>query len=130
MSEGGRESGTKPAVVYFPAGTYRVSDTIDIHSTTQVIGDASYPQVVATSDFAGDAIFNTGANFFGLVRKLQVDMKAVPNEKVISGIIWRGGKGSGVYDVVWYGNQYGNPEGKQRGVSECDPSDKSQAYTN
>jgi glucan 1,3-beta-glucosidase len=119
MSEGGRESGTKPAVVYFPAGRYVVSDTIEIHSTTQVIGDTGYPEIVVTADFAGDAVFNTPANFFGQVRKLQVNMKAIGNEKVISGIIWRGGKGSGVYDVVWYGTQFGNPSGQTRGVSKC-----------
>lgn len=60
MSEGGRESGNKPAVVYFPSGKYVISDTIDIYSTTQVIGDyAAMPELLITEDFNGFSVFNT-----------------------------------------------------------------------
>ena len=39
MSEGGRDSGAKPAVVYIPAGRYLISGTIDVFSSTQLLGE-------------------------------------------------------------------------------------------
>jgi hypothetical protein len=77
-----RKSGTKPVVVYFPASKYVVSNTIRIHSTTLVIGDASYPEVVVTANFAGDAVFNTPANVFGHVRKLQVKQRPLVTKRL------------------------------------------------
>jgi hypothetical protein len=60
MSEGDRESGNKPAVVYFPAGKYVISDTIDIYSTTQIVGDyVTMPELLITERFSGDSVFNT-----------------------------------------------------------------------
>lgn len=52
-------STTTPAVVYFPAGTYLISSSIEPDFFTQLIGDPTdLPILKATADFAGFGLIN------------------------------------------------------------------------
>lgn len=92
----------QPAIVYFPAGTYRVTKPIIQLYYTQLIGDAnSPPTLLADAAFTGMAVVdsdpykNDGSNyytnqnnFFRQVRNFIIDLRSQP-ESVGAGIHWQ-----------------------------------------
>lgn len=92
---------TKPAVVYFPAGTYLISGSIQPAYYTQLIGDASNPPTLkATANFAGfglidgDPYFTSSLNwaavnvFFRQVRNFVIDTTNIAPATAATGIHW------------------------------------------
>jgi glucan 1,3-beta-glucosidase len=70
-NQGCDSSTTTPALVYFPAGTYKISASLVMFYYTQLIGDATnLPTLLGASNFAGIAMLDSdpyaygGANWF------------------------------------------------------------------
>ncbi|KAF3940010.1 hypothetical protein ABW19_dt0204076 [Dactylella cylindrospora] len=88
-------STVKPALVYFPSGTYLVSKSIIGYYNTQLVGNAAnLPIIRAASSFIGLGVISSNVyiegqnggewyinqnNFMRQVRNFIIDMRAVPN---------------------------------------------------
>ncbi|KAL4787440.1 pectate lyase superfamily protein-domain-containing protein [Aspergillus varians] len=122
-------STTKPAVVYFPPGTYLVSKPIVQYYYTQMIGDAiSLPVLKASADFAGMAVVdadpyeNDGSNwytnqnnFFRAIRNFVIDLTAVPQSSG-AGIHWQVGQATSLQNIRFEMVKGGGDANKQQGI--------------
>ncbi|KAJ7777560.1 exo-beta-1,3-glucanase [Mycena maculata] len=107
-----------PAVVFFPKGTYLVSNAIVALYYTQLIGDATAPPtLLATAGFAGAAVIDTdiyipggsGAeyyvnqnNFFRSVRNFVIDITQVPAASGNArGIHWQVSQSTSLMNIVF-----------------------------
>jgi glucan 1,3-beta-glucosidase len=91
-----------PAIIYFPAGTYKVSKPLQLYYYTQVIGDAvNMPTILAAPEFEGMAVldadpyddsgnnwFTNQNNFFRQIRNLVIDLRQMPMDRG-AGIHWQ-----------------------------------------
>ena len=100
--EGCDSSTTTPAIVYFPAGTYAVSEPIIQYYYTQFVGDINnLPTIKATAAFEGMAVidadpyipggdganwFTNQNNFYRQIRNFVIDISAA---KATAGIHWQ-----------------------------------------
>ncbi|KAJ7470265.1 exo-beta-1,3-glucanase [Mycena latifolia] len=106
-----------PAVVFFPKGTYLVSDAIVPYYYTQLIGDAtSPPTLLAAASFRAQAVIDAdpyipgggGAqwytnqnNFFRSVRNFVIDVTRVPAElSQGTGIHWQVSQSTSLMGIV------------------------------
>ncbi|KAJ7684640.1 exo-beta-1,3-glucanase [Mycena polygramma] len=106
-----------PAVVYFPSGTYLVSDAIVALYYTQLIGDAANPPtLLASAGFTGFAVIDadpyipgaSGAqfytnqnNFFRSVRNFVIDTTRVPSAlSQGTGIHWQVSQSTSLMNIV------------------------------
>lgn len=85
------------AIVYFPAGTYRISSPIIDYYETQLIGNPNaMPTLKASANFTGTTMLEgnqgtgqvAGNIFYRQVRNLQFDMRAVNYQTALSAIHW------------------------------------------
>ncbi|KAF8448258.1 pectate lyase superfamily protein-domain-containing protein [Kalaharituber pfeilii] len=97
-------STTKPAVVYFPGGTYLVSSSIEMYYNTQLIGNPnSRPTIKAAGSFVGLGVITSNpyvpggwgaqwyipqSNFLRQIRNFVIDITSVPNIQP-AGIHWQ-----------------------------------------
>lgn len=100
-------SSTKNAIIYFPPGTYVVSQSIDVYFGTQLIGDANSPPLIkASSRFLGLGVFSTDkytgdglgadgkdnewyintANFYRQMRNFRIDTTATRAASHVCGL--------------------------------------------
>ncbi|PQK16327.1 hypothetical protein BB8028_0006g06470 [Beauveria bassiana] len=126
MSDGKRcgadcgSSTIKPAIVYFPSGTYRVRQTIPMFYNTQVVGNPNgMPAILADENFIGLGVLSSdeytggsgGAderyinqnNFFRQVRNLIIDTSKV-NMKGVAGLHWQVAQATSIYNVRFFGS--------------------------
>ncbi|KAF6741973.1 glucan 1,3-beta-glucosidase [Ephemerocybe angulata] len=106
-----------PAVVYFPKGTYLVSNSIIPYYYTQLIGDAKNPPtILAAASFNDLAVIDAdpyipgggGAqywvnqnNFFRSIRNFVIDVRRVPAEKPQgTGIHWQVSQSTSLMNIV------------------------------
>ncbi|KAF4589076.1 glucan 1,3-beta-glucosidase GLUC78 precursor [Ophiocordyceps camponoti-floridani] len=141
ISFGGRcgvgcsSSTTRPAVVYFPPGVYRVSDSIIQHYYTQFVGDAQRPPTIkADKGFKnafvidanpyqpGDASHPEGwltwtpvDNFYRSVRNLVVDISEVEG-KTVHGIHWPVAQATSLQNIVFNMAPYKDDGTVQQGL--------------
>ncbi|PIL24167.1 hypothetical protein GSI_13920 [Ganoderma sinense ZZ0214-1] len=115
--QGCDSSTTQPAVVYFPAGTYKVSSPIIAYYYTVLIGDAhTPPKLLADPAFAGMAVIDAdpyipgggGAqwyvnqnNFFRSVRNFVIDLTRTPVAATSTGIHWQVSQATSIMNVVF-----------------------------
>ncbi|KAM5534110.1 hypothetical protein V8D89_012291 [Ganoderma adspersum] len=115
--QGCDSSTTQPAVVYFPAGTYKVSSPIIAYYYTVLIGDArTPPKLLADPAFAGMAVIDAdpyipgggGAqwyvnqnNFFRSVRNFVIDLTRTPAAATSTGIHWQVSQATSIMNVVF-----------------------------
>lgn len=103
-----------PAVVYFPAGTYKISSSIQPAYFTQLIGDAgSPPTLKATSNFAGFGLIDGNpyytANlnwksvnvFFRQVRNFVLDTTSIAPATAATGIHWPSAQATSLQNIVF-----------------------------
>ncbi|KAI8621283.1 glucan 1,3-beta-glucosidase [Chytriomyces sp. MP71] len=119
------ESSTvSPAVVYFPPGTYLVSQPIIQYYYTQMIGDATdLPTLKASSSFnlstsktvidsdpyKADPNGGLGGvnwwvnqnNFFRSVRNFKIDLTGLPADSGITGIHWQVSQATSLQNIVF-----------------------------
>ncbi|KAG8911889.1 hypothetical protein FRC00_005639, partial [Tulasnella sp. 408] len=123
--QGCPSSTRSPAVVFFPAGKYRVTGAIIPYYYTQLVGDAKNPPtLVADPSFDGAAIpifpmvevLNGGkiktSNFFKSVRHFKIDLTRAPNSA--SGLHWQVAQATTLVDVVV--NMRQDKDTQQRGM--------------
>ncbi|KAL4774483.1 pectate lyase superfamily protein-domain-containing protein [Aspergillus nidulans var. acristatus] len=127
--QGCDSSTTKPAVVYFPAGTYLVSKPIVQYYYTQMIGDANnLPVLKASADFSGMAVvdadpytddgsnwYTNQNNFFRSIRNFVVDLTAMPQSSG-AGIHWQVGQATSLQNIRFEMIKGGGSENKQQGI--------------
>ena len=115
--EGCASTTTTPAVVYFPAGTYKISSPIFDYYYTMLIGNVNNPPTLkATSGFNNgsggsivdsDPYFSADPNwtptnvFMRQVRNLVFDTTAVAANVGISGIHWPTAQATSLQNVVF-----------------------------
>ncbi|KAI1790568.1 exo-beta-1,3-glucanase [Ganoderma leucocontextum] len=108
---------TQPAVVYFPAGTYKVSTPLIAYYYTVLIGDARKPpKLLAAPGFSGLAVIDVdpyipgggGAqwylnqnNFFRSVRNFVIDLTQTPATATTTGIHWQVSQATSIMNVVF-----------------------------
>lgn len=114
-------STTQPAIVYFPAGTYMVSNSIVEYYYTQLIGNPNcMPVIQATAGFSGslgvidsDQYQNSGNLAYGAtnvfwrqIRNLVIDTTLLPPSSTVTGIHWPVGQATSLQNVVFEVRQY------------------------
>ncbi|KAL4954266.1 pectate lyase superfamily protein-domain-containing protein [Aspergillus filifer] len=122
-------STTKPAVVYFPAGTYLVSKPVVQYYYTQMIGDANnLPVIKASADFTGMAVIDADPyeddgsnwytnqnNFFRAIRNFVVDLTAL-DMGTGAGIHWQVGQATSLQNIRFEMVKGGGEANKQQGI--------------
>jgi len=122
MSSGGRcapgsctASTTTPAIVYFPAGTYLINNSIVDYYYTQIIGNPnSMPVLKATPNFSGfglidgDPYGSSGNRFWGAtnifyrqIRNLIFDLTAIPASGSATGVHWPTAQATSLQNCVF-----------------------------
>lgn len=107
-------STTTPAVVYFPTGTYLISDDIIDYYYTSLIGNPNcLPTIKVSSNYSGAFVIDAdpyGANglsygatnvFWRQIRNLILDTTAVPATTQAIGIHWPTGQATSIQNVVF-----------------------------
>lgn len=108
-----------PALVYFPAGTYRISAPIVAMYYSQLVGDPNNrPTIKAQSNFTGLALIDadpynsTGINwytnqnnFFRSVRNMVIDTTAMPAAANGTGIHWQVAQASSLVNLKFVMSQ-------------------------
>ncbi|KAG9094875.1 hypothetical protein FS749_011622 [Ceratobasidium sp. UAMH 11750] len=110
IAEGGRcgagcpATTVTPALVYFPSGTYVISQPIAAYYYTSMVGNPKcLPTLLASKNFNGtsgvvdaDPYFPNGTNwyinqnnFFRSVRNFIIDLREVPANTTMNGIHWQ-----------------------------------------
>jgi len=116
----------KPAIIYFPPGTYKISKPIVQLYYTQFIGDAiNPPTITADSSFAGIALIDSDPyesdgsnwytnqnNFFRQIRNFVIDLR--PMGKTGSGIHWQVAQATSLQNIVF--NMYQGADSQQQGI--------------
>ncbi|KAJ6581152.1 exo-beta-1,3-glucanase [Mycena capillaripes] len=110
-----KSSTVAPAVVYFPKGTYLVSNAIVPYYYTQLIGDATNPPtLLAAASFRDTAVIDADPslpgggeyytdqnNFFRSVRNFVIDVTRVPPElSQGTGIHWQVSQATSLMNIV------------------------------
>ncbi|ORY13862.1 pectate lyase superfamily protein-domain-containing protein [Clohesyomyces aquaticus] len=115
--QGCDSSTTTPAIVYFPPGTYVVSEPLLQYYYTQMIGDAQQmPTLKASPSFLGMGLidadpyipggnganwFTNQNNFYRQIRNFNIDVSAVPAGTGVSGIHWQVGQATSLHNIVF-----------------------------
>jgi len=127
-----------PAIVYFPAGTYKISNPLIMYYYTQMIGDAhSMPRIQGAADFNfegnlalldadpyipnanGAGWYTNQNNFYRQMRNLVIDMTLMPevgpNGQEVNGVHWQVSQACSMQNVV-FDMKPATPTSKQRGI--------------
>ncbi|KAI0165858.1 glucan 1,3-beta-glucosidase GLUC78 precursor [Xylariaceae sp. FL1272] len=119
----------RPALVYFPPGTYLVKNSIVQPYYTQFVGDAlDIPTLQADVNFNGTAVIDANLyvnenttywqnqnNFFRQVRNFIIDLTAMPPSKG-AGIHWQVAQGTSLQNIVFNMNPDTSSNNQQKGV--------------
>ncbi|KAF1811435.1 glucan 1,3-beta-glucosidase GLUC78 precursor [Eremomyces bilateralis CBS 781.70] len=126
---GGCDSSTvTPAIVYFPAGTYIISQPLLQYYYTQMIGDATnLPVLKAAPQFEGMAVidadpylpdgvnwFTNQNNFFRQVRNFVIDLRAMPPNRG-AGIHWQVAQATSLHNIR-FEMVKGGADNRQQGI--------------
>ncbi|KAI0820033.1 exo-beta-1,3-glucanase [Trametes gibbosa] len=103
------QSTLTPAVVYFPQGTYIVSNPIISYYYTQLIGDAKHmPTLVASANFQGIAVIDADPgwyvnqnNFYHSIRNFKIDVSRMPASASGTGIHWQVSQATSLINIVF-----------------------------
>lgn len=127
-----------PALVYFPAGTYKVTSAIIMLYYTQLIGDGTnLPRIQGAADFDftnslalldadpyipnadGAGFYTNQNNFFRQIRNLVIDMTEMPDATSfggeVNGVHWQVAQACSMQNVV-FDMKPSSPTNKQRGI--------------
>ncbi|KAI0480733.1 putative Exo-beta-1,3-glucanae [Xylariaceae sp. FL0804] len=108
-------SSTTPAVVYFPCGTYLVTDSIIDYYNTMIIGNPEcMPTIKASSNFTarwvidgnqyqsdGDNGWNPTNVFWTQIRNFVIDMTSVNASLEVSGVQWTVSQATSLQNIVF-----------------------------
>ncbi|KAF2423797.1 pectin lyase-like protein [Tothia fuscella] len=118
----------KPAIIYFPPGTYMVSKPIVQPYYTQFIGDAlQIPTIKATAGFEGMAVIDADPyeqgvnwytnqnNFFRQIRNFVIDLTGMPMTQG-AGIHWQVAQATSLQNIVFQMVKGGGDQNRQIGI--------------
>ncbi|KAL3428439.1 Glucan 1,3-beta-glucosidase 2 [Phlyctema vagabunda] len=122
-------STVKPALIYFPPGTYAVSKPLIQYYYTQFVGDAvTLPTIKALPSFTGMAVidadpyendgsnwFTNQNNFFRQIRNLVIDLTAMP-VSAGAGIHWQVAQATSLQNIVFNMRTDGGTANAQQGI--------------
>jgi glucan 1,3-beta-glucosidase len=99
----------QPAMVYIPAGTYLLSNSIQLYLGTVIIGDAlNMPTLKASPSFSNDHIVyakdpNVAGtlNFYIGIKNIIIDSTSVPVSQTIALLDWTVSQGTQLSNVVF-----------------------------
>lgn len=108
-------SSTTPAIVYFPSGTYIISQSIIDYYYTQLIGNPNQrPIIKATPGFTGFGLidgsqyqpggvlgYNGGNTFYRQVKNVIFDWTDTPSGSAITGIHWPTAQATSIQNCVF-----------------------------
>ncbi|KAJ3495220.1 hypothetical protein NLG97_g3548 [Lecanicillium saksenae] len=124
-------SSTKNAIVYFPPGTYLVSESIQLYFGTQLIGDANNsPTIKTPSRFVGLRVFSTDyytgdglgadgkdnewyintANFYRQIRNFKIDISGANASRAIVGLHYQVAQATSLQNIEFTANSNGNQQ--------------------
>ncbi|KAL4788913.1 pectate lyase superfamily protein-domain-containing protein [Aspergillus venezuelensis] len=108
----------RPAVVYFPKGTYLVSSSIVQYYNTQILGDPiNKPTILAAASFVGLGVISSdvyiegqdGAqwyintnNFLRSIRNFVIDITNTDPNAYVCGIHWQVAQGTDLQNIDFY----------------------------
>ncbi|KKY34444.1 putative glycoside hydrolase family 55 protein [Diaporthe ampelina] len=136
IADGGRcgqgcgSSTTTPAIVYFPPGTYMVSQPVVQYYYTQLVGDAvQLPTLKAMASFEGMAVidadpynYDDGSNwytnqnnFFRQIRNFNIDLTGLDQSKG-AGIHWQVAQATSLQNIHFNMVQGGDAANQQKGI--------------
>ncbi|KAK5108854.1 hypothetical protein LTR62_007744 [Meristemomyces frigidus] len=106
---------TMPAIVYFPRGTYLISNPLIQYYYTQFIGDANdLPRIVATPDFFGIGLFDSDRylpygfswytnqnNFYRRIANFILDITNVPATSDQHCLHWQVAQATSLQNIVF-----------------------------
>ena len=87
----------RPAEVFVPEGTYKISAPIDMRLNTILVGDPNNPPIFkATSGFSGDALIHgydnaagdPTTNFFVALKNIVIDTTSIDKGKTVTALGW------------------------------------------
>lgn len=128
--QGCGSSTTTPAIVYFPPGTYMVSEPIVQYYYTQLIGDAvTLPTLKAMASFEGMAVIDADPynyedgsnwytnqnNFFRQIRNFNIDLTGLDQSKG-AGIHWQVAQATSLQNIHFNMVEGGDGANKQQGI--------------
>ncbi|KAJ6446770.1 40S ribosomal protein S7 [Purpureocillium lavendulum] len=127
--QGCDSSTVKPAIVYFPPGTYVVSKPIVAYYYTQLIGDFnSVPTLKSTANFEGIAVidsnpynstggnwFTNQNNFFRQIRNFKIDLTGQP-KTTGTGIHWQVAQATSLQNIEFNMIKDSGTDNKQQGI--------------
>lgn len=90
---------TRPALVYVPGGTYKLTKPLDLRLNTILVGDPLHrPVFKASANFNGDILINgndfatDGAsgttNFFIAIKNIVIDTTAINKDTTVTALRW------------------------------------------
>ena len=93
------EVSTRPAEVFVPGGTYRLTRQLDMRLNTILIGDPNdLPTFKASSDFQGSTLINGAdfatkdsagtTNFFTAIKNVNIDTTSLDKDSTITALNW------------------------------------------
>ena len=110
-------STTEPGLIYFPQGTYVISNTIQIDYYTQLVGDptgSQLPIIQCISKFNGGYVLDADPytsrgvltwgstnNFFREIRNLRIDMRMISPGAHTIGLHWPVGQATSLQNVIF-----------------------------
>ncbi|KDQ06943.1 glycoside hydrolase family 55 protein [Botryobasidium botryosum FD-172 SS1] len=110
--QGCASSTVTPALVFFPSGTYVVSQPIVPYYYTAMVGDAKNPPtLLATPDFNGAAVIDSDpytdgnnwwinqSNFYRAVRNFVIDIRNIPASQTGTGVHWQVAQATSLHNV-------------------------------
>jgi glucan 1,3-beta-glucosidase len=90
-----RSLSTRPAQIFLPSGTYRISKTIHIPLNTIIVGDPrNRPVIKAASDITGSVINTTShpgqgeLEFFLAIKNIIIDTTALDKDREVTALHW------------------------------------------
>lgn len=127
--QGCDSSTTTPALVYFPPGTYVVSQPIIQYYYTQLVGDAvDVPTLKATANFTGIAVIDSDPyadggtnwytnqnNFFRQIRNFKIDLTGQP-KSTGTGIHWQVAQATSLQNIEFDMIKDKSSDNKQQGI--------------
>ncbi|SZF01576.1 unnamed protein product [Blumeria hordei] len=127
-AQGCDSSTITPALVYFPSGTYSISEPIVQLYYTQFVGNAVTPPTIkATSGFKGMALIDSNPytegvnwytnqnNFYRQIRNFVIDTTAMPADRG-AGIHWQTAQATSLQNIVFNMRTDGGTNNAQLGI--------------
>jgi glucan 1,3-beta-glucosidase len=99
----------QPTVVYFPAGTYSISSSLQLYVGTVLMGSPLNPPIIkASSSFNGDTMIygkdpnhDSTTNFYIGIKNVVIDSTAVDKSKIFKLLDWSVSQATQLANIIF-----------------------------